>query len=488
MDSTLAPAAAPTLHRALAGPWQAAGIYAVAGLVLALLTALALLISDHTAVLPQRLAVVTMVYAWPIVLTTNLLTDASRRIQARNVAIYAAILLVLVGFDFRSAAVLWFLQSGIATILLLAFMLPRVRTIGPLVFAFMTIGAFGANLLLVPLENSSVQGAAGKASASTGLDVTVWIILALLIGFAIASVVGWATLTWVRRRYDAKIISDQSLVIDAIWLFFTVVNAVDIATASSAWAFASLGTFVVYRLLVAGGFRLVRGSVGVAENRALLLLRVFGSATRSQRLMAQVGARWRYVGSINLIAGTDLATATLEPHEFLEYVRGRLGNRIIRDEDSLERHVAEMDAVQDFDMRFRINQFLCYDDTWRTTLARLAQLTDAVLVDLRAFSPANQGVVFELQALINLVPLSRVVLIVDGTTDVPWLSDVLEQAWTRISPTSPNVSAETAELVLCRLEDTHDSRAVRTLLAGLAEASVSHGAASTVTSGALATA
>jgi len=44
--------------------------------------------------------------------------------------------------------------------------------------------------------------------------------------------------------------------------------------------------------------------------------------------VARPGARWRHAGSIQLIAGVDLATANLEPHELLDYVRGALRTRL----------------------------------------------------------------------------------------------------------------------------------------------------------------
>jgi hypothetical protein len=38
----------------------------------------------------------------------------------------------------------------------------------------------------------------------------------------------------------------------------------------------------------------------------LLLLRVFGFERRTQRLLEELGLRWRHLGPIRLIAGTDL--------------------------------------------------------------------------------------------------------------------------------------------------------------------------------------
>ena len=93
-----------------------------------------------------------------------------------------------------------------------------------------------------------------------------------------------------------------------------------------------------------------------------------------------------------------------------------------------------------------------------------------VLMDLRGFSPANRGCVFELQALVNLVRIERLVLVVDRTTDLTYLRAVLDEAWGQIATTSPNVGAIGATLATCRLSGEHDVGGIRGLLAsGLPE-------------------
>jgi hypothetical protein len=62
------------------------------------------------------------------------------------------------------------------------------------------------------------------------------------------------------------------------------------------------------------------------------------------------------------------------------------------------------------------------------TVSRLAAETDAVLMDLRAFQWEHQGCVFELRLLVNVGVLDKVVLIVDGSTDLPLLGQILWSA------------------------------------------------------------
>ena len=177
----------------------------------------------------------------------------------------------------------------------------------------------------------------------------------------------------------------------------------------------------VYRLVMRfGRWRLYRRATRHAPTR-LLLLRVFGARSRSERLLRDVGAYWRYVGSVQLIAGTDLVTEALEPHEFLDFALGNLPRRFVKNDDDLAQRIAQLDLLPDADGRFRVNEFFCHDDTWRPAIRSLLRATDVVLVDLRALAPAHKGVAYEIQQLVKSNVLDRVVGLVDDTTDMSFL-------------------------------------------------------------------
>ena len=75
------------------------------------------------------------------------------------------------------------------------------------------------------------------------------------------------------------------------------------------------------------------------------------------------------------------------------------------------------------------------------TMERLAATSDAVLMDLRSFSPANQGCIFELGRLLDGMDLGRVVFLVDDTTDLGFLETMLQRLWQNLSADSPNQAA-----------------------------------------------
>jgi hypothetical protein len=67
--------------------------------------------------------------------------------------------------------------------------------------------------------------------------------------------------------------------------------------------------------------------------------------------------------------------------------------------------------------------------------------SDLVVMDLRDFGPDNQGCIFELQALIDLVPAARVALLVDGSTRQEFLQATIAACVSRAPLNSPNAHA-----------------------------------------------
>jgi hypothetical protein len=170
-----------------------------------------------------------------------------------------------------------------------------------------------------------------------------------------------------------------------------------------------------------------------------------------------------------MIAGPDLANATVEPHEFLDFLAGRLNRRFISGPDVLERRLAEAQTKRDTDGRFRVASFYCHDDTWRMVLRRLARESDLVMMDLRGFTPANQGCVYEISELLDTMPLDRIMLVVDATTDETFLTETLRTSWAGIGAASRNLLDPHPSVRLYRL-DAAGNKGIGKLVATLAQA------------------
>jgi hypothetical protein len=72
--------------------------------------------------------------------------------------------------------------------------------------------------------------------------------------------------------------------------------------------------------------------------------------------------------------------------------------------------------------------------TFGSAVERLAPKWDAVLMDLRGVASKNQGCVFELRWIVRHIPLPRVVLLTDTSSDDHALEYVAQAAWTQLPP------------------------------------------------------
>ena len=179
--------------------------------------------------------------------------------------------------------------------------------------------------------------------------------------------------------------------------------------------------------------------------------------------MDLIATRWRYIGSIFLIAAPDLAARTIEPGKLLAFLRGRLGRLFVHDRTELEQRLAAIDERRDPDGRFRIAELFCAGEVWRAAVQLLMTEAHVVVMDLRSFGPEHQGCVFELQTLLDTVPLERLILIVDRGTQLPFLKQILEERWRELRIDSPNGHTSPPRVRLIKV-DGSESRVVKHLI------------------------
>lgn len=336
----------------------------------------------------------------------------------------------------------------------LVLMWPVIPTAG-LILSPRLRGSVAGTMLIALLMSAAFLAVAyvsvGALRESRSLPTMVVLVLVQLV--VISAVVFGASVGYLalvgrlRRRARA---SSQMVVARSFWLLNTVVVTV-LGLVASPRALALVLPYVVYRVVVRLGFAaLARRSGGEPQVR-LLLLRVFGARARAERLLAALEHHWATLGAIRLIAGTDLATATMDPEELMDLLTGRLAARFVRGGQDLEGRLASLAASPSRDGRYPVEELFCHDDTWRAALVRLVRESDVALMDLRGFSPANAGCAYELGELMSAVPTARVALLVDATTDMQALRVTLESAWTHMRPDSPNRREEAAPIRLLRV-------------------------------------
>lgn len=242
--------------------------------------------------------------------------------------------------------------------------------------------------------------------------------LAVVVGTTLVCVL---LVSWQARRYRRRDASEIRLSLDVLFLLFTVsFSFLVLMSRAEARLWAGVGMvscFVLYQVICSLGFRVVSAE---RPPLALVLLRTFGHDRRTQDLLDAVSHRWRTLGPVRLIGGEDATHATLDLHDFYEFIVGRLQDRFDITQQSLAR------ATPDPDGLYRIETYYSHQNEWPCAVQTLMHASTAVLVDLRGFSESNHGCVLELEALAR-EPHLRSVLIVDETTDEAALERTLRR-------------------------------------------------------------
>src|SRR5215469_13044144 len=464
----------PILRIASFARWRTAAVYAAAGACYAAIITGGVLLSDPTqTVVLVKLALLFWTFLWPVVPVAVLVAAYDRTRRGQVFAAYFGVLLLVVGIAaFRNPDIgpeklvlYWIITNGPPTALIMAFLYRPVRAVGPLVLAFLIAISVGSQAVLSVAERSnSFLRALSDVGYAIGLSATAVFVATIVAGVLVFGLLlGWPVLKLLARRYDEKKFSDQSLTIDAVWLIFVVVQSIDLAFNGAVWMLTGLVAFAGYKLVSIFGLRRAVLGERPSASQTLLLLRVFALGRRSEKLFDTLRKHWQYVGSILMIAGPDLVTTTVEPHEFLDFIRGRVGRQFITDAKDVERRISAVDKVPDPDGRYRIAEFFCHNDTWQMTMERLAASSDVVLMDLRSFSPSNRGCTYELGRLLDGIDLNRVVFLVDSSTDRNFLETTVQSLWRSLSVESPN-RAESARSVRLFSIATQGERELQSLV------------------------
>ena len=452
--------AAALYRRAFRRRSLSAFVHLIAGCCFAAVMAAAFLSAGKMAFAPFRFLFIAWANAWPVLIALDL------AVGFRRGKWLGALLYFLIGGFLGAVSLakspdltiaqllyLWLDFNAPPTILLLVFLNRRIRAVGPLVLVFMLLGVAGATFVVTFIgRNFKLLRAVSDFSYSIGLGPRGTIMVLHLIGFTIFAVVGWIIVGALRRLYERKYLSEHSITVDAMWLLFGIVNSIGLVFEGRLWILSGIAAFLVYKVVAASLFYLLRvGRPTKTNSPRLLFLRVFALGERSETIFSAVGRFWRAIGSMQMIAGPDLAAAAVEPHEFLDFLSGKLDRRFIDSGRTLDLRMDQLDLQPDGDGQFRVTEFFCHDDTWKLTLARLADDSDTVLMDLRGFSRRNAGCIFEITELFNLVPLQRLVFIVDSSTDQPFMRETMQQAWMQLRDRSPNRRAGAGEVSLVPL-------------------------------------
>ncbi len=345
---------------------------------------------------------------------------------------------------------LWFLVNIVPTLLVLLCFNRRVRAVAPLLLAWVTTALAGTLVAILTLFTEQGSDLAVELSVNLNLHV-LWLVgFTALISLLLFTLLGWLLARWIANAYHRRKLSDQSLNLDAMWLLFSSTNCMWLVRGGLEWIVMLPLAFFVYRLVLRFGYLLFPVTKGA--NKGLVFLRVFALGKRSESLLQSVAGHWRYIGSIQMITGPDVAGTTVQPHEFLDYLSGRLASHFVGDEKSLRRRLENQEREADSDGRYRVNSFFCHADSWQPALTQLAGSGDSVLMDLRSFSPQHAGCVHELQFLVRELAFNRWLLITDNETDEKFMQQTLRKALQGLTAEAPNFGESPGNVRIYRFD------------------------------------
>lgn len=462
-----AASALPSLTASLQAMRRLSAVYVAAGAAHAVVATALLFWLNDLEFKPFRTLAVCTVFAWPVAAALMMTAAVTRRQRAALVTAYFAFLLLLEiiaeTFPLREHPAfgelfkLWGITMGPPTAVILLLANRAWRAVG-LIALFVSIVLVAAYLLGFQLLGCMVL-----TTRSEGLLASMsYLQFAIVVG---AGALAWMLLRRAARRYQAKLTSDQMFALDSWWLAVTAFETLFEMGSSGVASFSFVLAFAAYKVLLAAGLRHLHPASLSGESRSLLLLRVFGHSQRARTLADQIGQTWRHAGPLNMIGGTDLATALLEPDELMRFWSGKLRQGFVASSADLDTRLQQLDEDPDPDGRCRVNEFFCHDNTWRATVRALARRSAVVLMDLRGFGRQNRGCEVELAMLLGEVPLARVLLLVDRTTRTAELQELLRSMWDRLPASSPNRDTSGPVLHLFQIEDTGE--ALRPLLSRL---------------------
>lgn len=279
---------------------------------------------------------------------------------------------------------------------------------------------------VVPLLGAALLTVFVVALASTAVAIALlpplpsWALGTLgFMGLAVGLLAAYFMLSWIGLAYEQKLFSDAQFQVFS-WMLAVSGAAMAIETmfqqraltdpSNLQLAAASVLALLVYWLVTRYGLQ------PLPSNRRLLVLRVFAQDSRGEQLMDELEYRWRFIGPIALIGGTDMAARTIDPAKAADFLRGRLKDGFVPSAEVLNRRVTNFDDTPDPDGRYRVNEFFCFVDIWQLAVQRLLQGCHAVVVDLRGFTAERRGTAWELAHLRDTGALARTVFLIDSAT------------------------------------------------------------------------
>lgn len=109
--------------------------------------------------------------------------------------------------------------------------------------------------------------------------------------------------------------------------------------------------------------------------------------------------------------------------------------------------------VKDAYGSYPVRALLCHGGFWKSAVDTLLTHVDLVVIDLSGYRRENEGTRFELQRVIDRVPVHRFVLLTDASGDRAFLEAQIREAWSHMAHGSPNSGSGQRAILVAQTSD-----------------------------------
>ena len=370
-----------------------------------------------------RTALLALAYAWPLVLCLGLLERWPRWRILWLSLLYMAVVNVLVMLNSNEAqslaeVMIWLFGQQLPPLVFIFILTsPGIRSVGPyLLFVFILL--VGSSLVGYEILALSLADGSAESWITDLVEMSNAYVVFILFG-VVPWLIAFFPLRSLARKmahlYRLKYFSETLYLIAGVWLIVLLFQAMVLS--HSVLGLSAYMLLISWFIIPIGFFVLRPFLTPDHHPPTLLLLRVFRSDDSIGKLFDKVLEYWRYSGNTVMIAGKDLALRTLEPDELFSFLNGQLRSRFVSDKSRLQQGIEELDFKPDPDGRFRVNEFFCFDSTWKMVLETLVVKAELVFMDLRAYTSERKGCSYELEVLASSPHLQKIIILFNDQTD-----------------------------------------------------------------------
>ena len=207
---------------------------------------------------------------------------------------------------------------------------------------------------------------------------------------------------------------------------------------------------------------------------SIVYLRLFDN---QPRIRTFIEGAWREFGYVHLLRSADAVT----PSEYRGARRsGDPGGLFVSDRETmlaalarapveplrkgrhkLQRIAATKIRVRDRYGSFPVRAVLCHGAFWREGVDLLLDRADLVVLDLSGFTERNLGTRYELQRVIDRVPMERIVFLRDQLSKKRYLQFEIQRAWSQMAADSPNAGVAPRWAAVANTDWFHESSSSR---------------------------